>query len=127
MSNEIETKLNDLAELRASVDALNLQKQDAINQVLTPEIRKQVADIEAEYAGKAEVANQKASWLEDEIREEVGKVGSTVKGNFFMAVYAKGRVSWDPKSLDGYAVGHPEILSFRKEGQPSVSIRRVTP
>ncbi len=42
-----------------------------------------------------------------------------------MAIYSKGRMSWDGKRLDGYATAHPEILAFRSEGQPSVSIREV--
>jgi hypothetical protein len=37
----------------------------------------------------------------------------------------KGRVSWDGKSLDGYMAAHPEISAFRKEGEPSVSLRNV--
>ena len=52
-------------------------------------------------------------------------IGATVKANGLMAVYNKGRVSWDSKLLDGYAVAHPEILAARKEGDPSVTIRTV--
>ncbi|MCG3145996.1 MAG: hypothetical protein HONDAALG_03775 [Gammaproteobacteria bacterium] len=51
--------------------------------------------------------------------------GATVKGAALSAVYAKGRVSWDNKALEGYAVAHPELLAFRSEGAPSVSIRGV--
>jgi len=41
------------------------------------------------------------------------------------AVFSHGRVSWDTSSLDQYAKTHPEIGSFRKEGNPSVSLRAV--
>jgi hypothetical protein len=118
-------KLNELAELRAALDVLNLQKQDVIDSILTPEIKAKLAEIDAEFAGKAETAQTKATALEAEIKQDVLSEGATVKGNFYMAVFSKGRVSWDPKSLDGYAVGHPEILSFRKEGDPSISIRKI--
>ena len=63
--------------------------------------------------------------MEAEIKELVKATGATVKSTFLMAVYAKGRISWDAKGLDGYAVAHPEILYMRKEGDPSVSIRRI--
>ncbi|CAK0771531.1 hypothetical protein CCP3SC15_4350001 [Gammaproteobacteria bacterium] len=41
-----------------------------------------------------------------------------------MAVYTKGRVSWDSKKLDGMMILVPELASARKEGEPSVSIRK---
>lgn len=44
--------------------------------------------------------------------------------NNMMAVWSKGRVTWDGKGLGGYMVAHPEIEAFRREGKPSVSIRR---
>ena len=125
MSDTVVTKLNELADLRSSLDAVALEKQAMIDSILTPEIKAKIAEIEAEFAGKAETANEKASVLETEIKELVKAGAVTVKSAFLMAVYAKGRVSWDPKSLDGYAIGHPEILNFRKEGDPSVSIRRI--
>jgi len=50
-----------------------------------------------------------------------------VKGRELEAVYVKGRISWDNKALDGYAAAHPEIGAFRKQGDPSVSIRGVKP
>ena len=49
----------------------------------------------------------------------------SVKGKNLQAVFSKGRTSWDPKALIGYAVAHPEINEFKKVGKPSVSIREV--
>lgn len=121
----VQIKLNELADLRSSLDTVALEKQAMIDSILTPEIKAKIAKIETEFAGKGEIATGKASVLEGEIKELVKTASQTVKGDFLMAVFAKGRVSWDPKSLDGYAVGHPEILNFRKEGDPYVSIRRI--
>lgn len=42
-----------------------------------------------------------------------------------MAVYNKGRVSWDSSGLNGYMVAHPEITAFRKEGEPSITLRKI--
>lgn len=40
-----------------------------------------------------------------------------------IAVYVK-RTTWDTKKLEGYAVAHPEIVTFKKESA-SVTIRGI--
>ena len=120
----IEDKLNKLVNYRAQVDVLNLQKQDEINRILTPEIKNAIADIEMEFYSKTEGAKDNIATLEKEIKEAVINHGSTVKSEFLMAVYNKGRVSWDGKGLAGFAVAHPEIEAFKKIGKPSVSFRK---
>lgn len=60
---------------------------------------------------------------ERELKALVLESGASVKGNVVQAVFTKGRVSWDTRALDGYAAGHPEVAQFRKQGEPSVSIR----
>ena len=120
--NTIE-KLNMLAEFQAERDALQLKKQELIDSVLTPEIKAQLADIEAEFAPEAKEIEENIAHITEVIKPEVIAAGGTVKGAYLQAVYSRGRVSWDTKALDGYAAGHPEILQFRKEGEPIVSIR----
>lgn len=113
---------------------LDSMKQDLINAVLTPEIMAKVEEINAEFQSKYEAlendemfVSRKAEYdaLADEVKKEVVAAGQTIKGSCLMAVYAKGRVSWDTKGLDGYVVAHPEVETFRKVGEPSVSIRKV--
>jgi hypothetical protein len=121
----IQGKLDLISEYQSQKDVLNLQKQEFIDSVLTPEIKAKIADIEAEFAGKGSAADENIAALTAEVKNMVIEAGSSIKAKNLQAVYAKGRVSWDPKSLDGYAIGHPEILNFRKEGEPSVSIRKA--
>ena len=120
---QIKELLDRLAEYQSKRDAANLEKQALIDEVYTPEIKQRMAEIEAEFAGKTETVNENIAALEAEIKQAVINHGASVKGSFFHAVFAKGRVSWDTKSLDGYATAHPELIAFRKEGDPSVSIR----
>ena len=120
---QIKELLDRLAEYQSKRDAANLEKQALIDEVYTPEIKQRMAEIEAEFAGKTETVNENIAALEAEIKQAVINHGASVKGSFFHAVFAKGRVSWDTKSLDGYAAAHPELIAFRKEGDPSVSIR----
>jgi phage host-nuclease inhibitor protein Gam len=122
---EIKEMLDTLAEYQAQRDVMMLDKQEMVDSVLTPEIKAKIADIEAEFSDKAAGVTENISKMEAEVKQAVLDNGSSVKGNALQAVFTKGRVSWDTKSLDGYVVAHPELLPFRKEGEPSVSIRKV--
>ena len=117
--------LNKLAEYRQQRSAIESEKQQLIDNLIPAEIREQIAAIEAEYAGRTSAVAANIESLESEIKDAVKTSGETVKGDFLMAVYAKGRTSWDDKGLSGFAKAHPEILEYRKQGEPSVSIRGV--
>ena len=121
--NEIKLKLDQLAEFQSQRDVAMLEKQRLFDEVYSAEIKQRMAEIEAEFAGKTEAVNENIAALESEIKQAIIAHGASVKGTVFHAVFAKGRVSWDTKSLEGYATAHPELLIFRKEGEPSVSIR----
>ena len=123
--NQIKEMLDKLDHLQVGLDALNLQKQALTESVMTPEIKAKLLDIDAEFAPKIAAISDSINPLTAEIKQAVISIGTSVKGAFLYAVWAKGRVSWDNKSLDGYALAHPELNTFRKEGEPSVSIRRV--
>jgi phage host-nuclease inhibitor protein Gam len=118
-------KLNKIAEFQAQRTLLEVDKQKTVDSVLTPEIKKALADIDAEFAPKYAGLDENINALTGEVKTDVLAKGETVKGLSIMAVFTKGRVSWDTKALDGYAAGHPEIAQFRKEGDPSVSIRKA--
>jgi len=120
---EIKQKLDQLAEFQTERDVVMLEKQRLLDEIYTAEIKARMAEIEAEFADKTEAINKNIAALEAEIKQAVIEHGASVKGSVLHAVYSKGRVIWDTKSLDGYATAHPELLSFRKEGEPSVSIR----
>ena len=105
------------------IDKLNSDKQALIDSVLTPEIKEKLNEIEAEFAPKIEELNQRNQALIDTIKGEVLAAGQTISGKYHQAVYVKGRVSWNTKALDGYVAAHPELAQFRKEGDPSVTIK----
>lgn len=121
----IEQKLDELSELYAQRDLATLEKQRLIDEIYTPEIKAKLAEIEAEFSGKNEVVLEKISTLENEVKEEVKQKGASVKGQFLHAVFAKGRVTWDTKTLDGLMIAVPQLSQARKEGEPSVSLRKI--
>jgi len=123
--SKIVEKLDRLADLQSHFDVINLQFDKLREDVLTPEIKAKLEDIEAERETTLESVQGGMESLEAEIKDAVVLQGATVKGKFLQAVWSKPRVTWDTKALEGYAAGHPEIMPFRKEGKPSVSIRGV--
>lgn len=122
----IQEQLNHLHELRQQLDALSLHVRDLTAAVITDAQRQEIAAIELEYAPSFDAVNERIADLEGSIKAAVIEAGATVKGQYYQAVYMKGRVSYDTKALDGYSLAHPELLAYRNEGQPSVSLRSVT-
>jgi phage host-nuclease inhibitor protein Gam len=125
IADEIVSRLDALADLQAQQAVLELDKRQALDSVLTPAIRQQIADIELEYAPSLQMLSQSIADKEAEVKRWVKTFGESVKGQRLHAVYMQGRVSWNTRALDGYALAHPELLSFRDVGEPSVSIRKV--
>lgn len=115
--------LEELAEVRAGIDLLNADRAIAQAAAIPLEVQKTLADIEAEYEPVLIKGNEKAKALETKIKTAVLEHGASVKDAEIQAIYTKGRVTWNADALDGYAVNHPELFAFRKEGKPSVSIR----
>lgn len=122
--NTIE-KLNELAELYAQRDISTMEKQRLIDAIMTDEIKAKIAEVEAEYSGKSEAVTEKIAALESEVKELVKENGASVKGQFIHAVFTKGRVTWDSKQLDGLMIAVPQLAQARKEGEPSVSLRKI--
>ena len=61
--------------------------------------------------------------LRDELKEYFLKEKKSMTSDTLVAQYRKGAVKWDTKWLDGYAIDHPEISKFRKEGAPTIAFK----
>jgi hypothetical protein len=125
MPTTINEKLDHLANYQAEREVLQLQKQELIDEILTAEIKARLDEIEAEFAPRMVAVDENIAALEEEIKADVLQNGATVRGTFLRAVWNRGRVSWDTKGIDEYALYHPEVIRYRKQGQPYVSITRV--
>ena len=122
---DIYEKIERYSDIGVGIDLVYQEKATLIDSVLTQEIKEKLAEIDAEFQPKIEQLSQEKSMLESEIKAEVIEAGRTVKGSFHSFIWSKPRVSWDTKALDVYAMSHPEIVQFRTEGSPSVSVRKV--
>lgn len=92
---------------------------------VTADIDAQIADLSAIRDAMVSEDARQLEEVEEEIKASVLSIGVTVTGKEYKAVYSDGRVTWDTKGLDGYAVAHPEISAFKREGKKYVYIRKV--
>ena len=120
-----EALLDDLFEARCFLDALNLRRKDALDALITPEIRSRMLTVEAEFEEPITEQVSRISEMEQAVKDRVIAEGCSTKGEHRHGVWMKGRVSWDSKALEGYAKAEPKLLAFRTEGSPSVTIRGV--
>jgi hypothetical protein len=123
--NELIAKLDVLADYKAQADLLAIEKKQLLEAAMPTEVRQRMEEIEAEFSDKGKAVSENSSALEAEIKKAVVELGASVKGHYLHAVYAKGRVTWDSKTLDKFIVQYPEIGVARNEGEPSVSLRAV--
>lgn len=122
---DTKSKLEKLFECQCQVDALELERQAARDAILTPELKQKVNEIDIEFSGKAQGAQANIAELTEQIKADVLASAKSVKTEHLQAVFAKGRVSWDTRGVEGFALAHPELMAYRKEGEPSVGIRKV--
>ena len=83
------------------------------------------AEIEAEFIGAANAVDENIRKLEIEIKIDTERLGKTVKGKYFMAVYNKGRITWNTAMMEAWINDHPFLKQARKEGKPSISLRHI--
>lgn len=113
--------LDQLAEYQAQLDVLRFREEETIASLIPQEIKDQIEAAKAEFALQRSGCEANIAELKEQVTEQVKQLGSTVKGNRLRAQFNKGRVTWDSKAIEGYAVGHPELFAFKKEGEAYVS------
>ncbi len=118
-------EIDDLAESELQLEALELQKQAQIDQILTSEIKSKIEAIELDFANSVQGVKKNVENSRKRIEEDVLRYGSTVEGKVLQVRWNKGKPSLNWKSLKEYAESHPEILDFWKEGTPFVSFYKV--
>jgi len=115
-------KLERLADLRAAADLARIDYEARRLEILKT-VQEELDAVEAEFKPALDAATENAAVLEAEIKNDVLLRGESLRGSMVHAIYTRGRVSWDASAMNEYARDHPDVLPFRKEGQPSVSIR----
>jgi hypothetical protein len=116
------------ARIREEIQARKAEIQaevEAETRAVYDEVARRKAEIAEEFAGKERAAAENIAKLEAEIKEDVKATGQSVKGSFFHAVYVKGRITWNTDKMEAWIIDHPFLMEARKEGAPSVTLRKV--
>ena len=121
---DITAKLDELADIQTAAETTHADFENKRSQIVKS-VQAELDALDAEYKPLIESTETRIAALETEIKDAVINQGESVKGGRISAIYAKGRVTWDQKELDRYADSHPEIMPYRKVGQPSVSLRAL--
>jgi hypothetical protein len=117
-------KLERLTNLHGALDVTRMDYESKRAEILK-QVQAELEALDLEYKPVLEAAQENIAALENEIRTDVLLYGETISGGQYRASYTQGRVSWDNEGMTKYAASHPEILRFRKQGQPIVSLRVV--
>jgi hypothetical protein len=120
----VAAKLERLSSLRGAADVARLNYETKRNEILK-QIQAELDALDVEYKPVLEAAEGNIAALENEIKTEVLLYGESVSGGMYRASYTQGRISWDNDGMTKYAASHPDVLRFRRQGQPIVSLRVV--
>jgi hypothetical protein len=120
---DIVSKLNRLAELRIAAGQTRSDHENKRAEILK-QVHGALESLDAEFEPLLKVNSEEIQRLEAEIKNDVLRHGRSIHSEQLYAVYSR-RLSWDSKGLSQYAETHPELLRYRREGNPTVSIRVV--
>ncbi|MEX1071703.1 MAG: hypothetical protein WEC37_03665 [Anaerolineales bacterium] len=128
MSEKTVTELMDkYLEAKEQIATLEAEKQRLIDEAMPKEVKKKVSEIEEEFEGKAEKAQESLAKYEDEIKEGVVSLQKNVSVKGLKATYHKGRTTWDGKGLEELAETNPDvgilILPLKKQGKDYASFK----
>lgn len=120
-NEEIVVQMNKYMEMKAEVEKLGEEKRRLIEEAMPQEVRQRVAEIEAEFAGKAETAEQALAGLEEAIKAAVVASQASLAVEGLKASYHAGRVTWDAKGLDAAMATNPQVAEaigqYKKQGK----------
>jgi hypothetical protein len=117
-------KLERLTNLRGAAEVARLNYETKRTEILK-QIQAELDTLDSEYKPVLEAADENIATLENEIKTDVLLYGESISGGMYRASYTQGRVSWDSAGMTKYAASHPDVLQFRKQGQPIVALRVV--
>lgn len=117
-------KLERLTNLCGAADVARLDYEAKRAEILK-KIQAELDVLDAEYKPILESAEENIAALENEIKTDVLLYGESVSGGSYRASYTQGRVSWDNDGMAKYAASHPDVLQFRKQGNPIVTLRVI--
>src|SRR5262249_52670303 len=95
----------------------------AILHQLSPDDAARVEAIVQEFRDREAQLKQEIAETEAAVRAAVLETGASAYGTHLQATITAPRITWDNKGMAAYSALHPDVLAYRKVGEPSVTIR----
>ena len=115
--------LNGLSAQRVELTALPDAMIAAILHQLAPDDAARAQAIVQEFRDREAQLKQEIADTEAAVKAAVLETGASAYGAHLQATIIAPRVTWDTKGMAVYAALHPDVLAYRKVGEPSVQIR----
>jgi hypothetical protein len=105
-------------------EAMAAQREYAFRRLdVMATVQPQLDAIDADMTPRLKQLAERMAAAEQAVRHAVLAFGRSHTRGRVKATYSRGRVTFDSKGLQEYAVTHPEIEKFKKVGNPIVSLR----
>lgn len=117
--------LDHIGDLFMQEEYLKSEKTKLLDQVIPPQIRAEINDIEAEFESKQAAVETQIAEAKKLLSPLVAIVGHSMKGKGARAVLTPAKDEWNDKILEKLALIWPEINNARIPGKPVVRISRV--
>lgn len=121
-----EAQLNQMfAALEAvRTEALAAQQEYAFRRLdVMAAVQPQLDAIDADMTPRLKQLAERMAAAELAVKQAVLTYGRTYTRGRVKVTYSRGRVTFDSKGMQQYALTHPEVEQFKKVGKPIVSIR----
>jgi hypothetical protein len=115
--------LDTLSQQRVELTELPDAMIAAILRQLSPDDAARVQAIVLEFRAREAELKHEIEQTEAAVRAAVLATGASAVGTHLQASILAPRITWDTKGMAAYSALHPDVLVYRKVGEPSVQIR----
>ncbi len=113
-----------LDETRAT--AIALRQADLSRRLdILAKVQPEIDALDAEMSGRLKPLEAEMARLETLLKDGVRAAGQSFRYKDIRVTYYRARITFDNTGLQAYSVSNPDILRFRKVGQPTAYIRYV--
>jgi len=121
--NAIGPMLDTLSTQRGELTQIPDAMLAAILHQLSPDDAARVQGIVQEFRDREAQLHGEIAQTEAAVKAAVLATGASAVGTQLQATITAPRITWDTKGMAAYSALHPDVLAYRKVGEPSVTIR----
>jgi hypothetical protein len=122
---ELQKLMDDLDNTEVHLGNLQADKETLKKTRIPLPIQIELEEIDMEFEPKIKGLEKEVKEKKEFLQKELLKFAQPIKSKFYKYSYEEGEPEWDTSFLDGYAIGHPEILHWRNPGKPKTRLAKI--